>query len=96
MLEYKSPTFLEMPEVHTDFISAMVAEEFGFLGLTVLLFMFWWLVMWGLRTALDSRDRFCRLASAGVAALFGWQVFVNAFSKSRKSKIGKSNSLTAQ
>lgn len=65
------------PEVHTDFISAMVAEEFGFLGLTVLLFMFWWLVMWGLRTALDSRDRFCRLLCTGVAALFGWQVFVN-------------------
>lgn len=65
------------PEVHTDFISAMVAEEFGFLGLTVLLFMFWWLVMWGLRTALDSRDRFCRLVCTGVAALFGWQVFVN-------------------
>lgn len=65
------------PEVHTDFISAMVAEEFGFVGLTVLLFMFWWLVMWGLRTALDSRDRFCRLVSTGVAALFGWQVFVN-------------------
>ena len=65
------------PEVHTDFISAMVAEEFGFLGLTVLLFMFWWLVMWGLRTALDSRARFCRLVATGVAALFGWQVFVN-------------------
>jgi rod shape determining protein RodA len=65
------------PEVHTDFISAMVAEEFGFLGLTVLLFMFWWLVVWGLRTALDSRARFCRLVAAGVAALFGWQVFVN-------------------
>lgn len=65
------------PEVHTDFISAMVAEEFGFLGLTLLLFLFWWLVMWGLRTALDSRERFCRLLCTGVAALFGWQVFVN-------------------
>lgn len=65
------------PEVHTDFISAMVAEEFGFVGLTALLFMFWWLVMWGLRTALDSRERFCRLVCTGVAALFGWQVFVN-------------------
>lgn len=65
------------PEVHTDFISAMVAEQFGFLGLMLLLFLFWWLVIWGLRTALDSRSRFCRLVSVGVAALIGWQVFVN-------------------
>ncbi len=65
------------PEVHTDFISAMIAEEYGFVGLTAMLFMFWWVVMWALRTALDSRDRFCRLVCTGVAALFGWQVFVN-------------------
>lgn len=65
------------PEVHTDFISAMVAEQFGFLGMSLLLFLYWWVVVWGLRTALDSRSRFCRLMSAGVAALFGWQVFVN-------------------
>lgn len=65
------------PEVHTDFISAMVAEQFGFLGMMLLLFLFWWLVVWALRTSLDSRSRFCRLVAAGVAALFGWQVFVN-------------------
>lgn len=65
------------PEVHTDFISAMMAEEYGFVGLTMLLLLFWLLVMWGLRAALDSRDRFCRLVCTGVAALFGWQVFVN-------------------
>ncbi len=65
------------PEVHTDFISAMVAEQFGFLGFMALLFLYWWLVVWGLRTALDSRSRFCRLVCTGVAALIGWQVFVN-------------------
>ncbi len=65
------------PEVHTDFISAMVAEEYGFIGLTVMLFLFWLLVIWGLRTALDARARFCRMVATGVAALIGWAVFVN-------------------
>lgn len=67
----------DFPEIHTDFVSAMVGEEFGFAGMMVVLFLFWWLVMWALRTALDSRSRYCRLVCAGVAALLGWQVFVN-------------------
>ena len=67
----------KLPEVQTDFISAMIGEEFGFVGLLVALFLFWWLVMWSLRTALDARSRFCRLVCVGVGALFGWQVFVN-------------------
>jgi len=67
----------KFPEIHTDFVSAMVGEEFGFVGLTVVVFLFWWLVVWGLRTALDSRSRYCRLVCTGVAALLGWQVFVN-------------------
>lgn len=67
----------DFPEIHTDFVSAMVGEEFGFLGLTGVVFLFWWLVMWALRTALDSRSRYCRLVCSGVAALIGWQVFVN-------------------
>ncbi len=67
----------DFPEIHTDFVSAMVGEEFGFVGLTIVLFLFWWLVMWGLRTALDARSRYCRLVCTGVAALIGWQVFVN-------------------
>ncbi|MFO0747607.1 MAG: FtsW/RodA/SpoVE family cell cycle protein [Myxococcota bacterium] len=67
----------DFPEIHTDFVSAMVGEEFGFVGLTVVVFLFWWIVMWALRTALDSRSRYCRLVCSGVAALIGWQVFVN-------------------
>ncbi|MFT7578540.1 MAG: rod shape determining protein RodA [Myxococcota bacterium] len=66
-----------LPELHSDFILPMVAEERGFVGMTVLLFLFWSLVMWSLRTANDSRTRFCRQIAIGIAALLGWQVFIN-------------------
>lgn len=67
----------KLPEIHTDFIAPMVAEEHGFVGMTVMLLLFWVLVMWALRTAHDSRSRFCRLVGIGVAALLGWQVVIN-------------------
>ena len=67
----------KLPEVHTDFIVPMVAEEHGFVGMTVLLFLFWVLIVWSLRTAYDSRSRFSRLVAIGIASLLGWQVFIN-------------------
>jgi len=67
----------KLPEVHTDFIAPLVAEEHGFVGMTVLLLLFWVLVMWSFRTAFDSRSRFCRLVAIGIGSLLGWQVFIN-------------------
>jgi len=67
----------KLPEIQTDFIAPMVAEEHGFLGMVLLLFLFWFLVMWALRTAHDARSRYCRLVALGIAALIGWQVIIN-------------------
>lgn len=66
-----------LPEMHTDMIVATFAEEQGFLGCTLLLLLFWFVVVWGLRTAQDGRDRYCRLIAVGVASMIGWQVFIN-------------------
>lgn len=66
-----------LPEMHTDMIIATFAEEQGFVGCTVLLFVFWLLALWGIRTASEARDRFCALLSFGVVAMIGWQVFIN-------------------
>jgi rod shape determining protein RodA len=57
-------------------VAAFGAER-GFIGMTLLLLLFWLLVVWGLRTAHDSRDRFCRLVAVGVATMIGLQVFIN-------------------
>jgi rod shape determining protein RodA len=66
-----------LPEMHSDMILAPFAEEQGFAGCTVLLVLFWVVVIWALRTAKDARDRFCELVAVGVAAMIGLQVFVN-------------------
>lgn len=66
-----------LPEMHTDMIIATFAEEQGFSGCTVLLLLFWFLLLWGLRTAQDARDRFCELVAVGITAMVGWQVFIN-------------------
>ncbi|MCA9515776.1 MAG: rod shape-determining protein RodA [Myxococcales bacterium] len=67
----------KLPELHNDFVAPLVAEERGFIGMVALLFLFWIMVMWALRTAQDSRSHFCRLVAVGIASLFGWQVFIN-------------------
>ncbi|MCB9729309.1 MAG: rod shape-determining protein RodA [Deltaproteobacteria bacterium] len=66
-----------LPEMHTDMIIATFAEEQGFIGCSLLLALFWVLVMWGLRTASEAKDRYCALLSVGVVAMIGWQVFIN-------------------
>ena len=66
-----------LPEMHTDMIIATFAEEQGFAGCTALLLLFWLVVLWGMRTANDSRERFCALVAVGVVAMLAWQVFVN-------------------
>lgn len=66
-----------LPEKHTDFIFASLAEELGFLGgaLTLLLFF---LLLWRiLAISRLSRDRFGRLICLGVFSLLFSQVFVN-------------------
>lgn len=69
-----------LPEAHTDFIAAIVAEEFGLLGLLLLLGLFAALIFRLFVVAkrcFDNRNLFPAFASFGVAALFAIQVFIN-------------------
>jgi rod shape determining protein RodA len=66
-----------LPQHHTDFIFAVIAEELGFLGAVLLLGLFA-VVIWRMfRTARLSEDLYGSLLSAGVAATIVFQVFVN-------------------
>ena len=66
-----------LPEMHTDMIIATFAEEQGFIGCSLLLGLYWFLIFWGLRTAKDARDTFCSSFAVGITAMLGWQVFIN-------------------
>ncbi|MCV2874787.1 rod shape-determining protein RodA [Rhodobacteraceae bacterium XHP0102] len=59
-----------LPEKHTDFIFTTLAEEFGFIGASSLLFIYLLIVALCIWTALSTKDRFASLLSLGIAATF--------------------------
>jgi len=66
-----------IPERHTDFILAVISEEFGLLGVTVLLALYLFLVGRGLYIASAGRDTWSRLAAGGLAMTLFVYVMVN-------------------
>ncbi|MGH7719700.1 MAG: rod shape-determining protein RodA [Gemmatimonadaceae bacterium] len=63
-----------LPEQHTDFIFAVVGEELGFLGVTVALLLFLFLLLRAVRVAARANDSFSSLIAFGLAS--GWLVHV--------------------
>lgn len=69
-----------LPEAHTDFIFAIIAEEFGLIGATIVIGLFVALIARIVMVAKNNLARgrmFVALATFGVAILFSFQVFVN-------------------
>jgi cell division protein FtsW len=66
-----------LPESHTDFVFAVAAEEFGIVLCLVLLMLFAFVVLRGLRHAIGNEDPFRRFAAAGLSILFGLQSAIN-------------------
>ncbi len=69
--------FLYLPEEHNDFIFAIVCEELGLIGATVIMLLFAALILRGFWIALHARDRFGSLMVVGVVTLVGLQTFLN-------------------
>ena len=66
-----------LPERHTDFIFAVFAETWGFVGCLVLLTCYALLLLRGFEIAASAREPVGRLIALGVTALFATQVLVN-------------------
>jgi cell division protein FtsW len=66
-----------LPEVHTDFIFALIGEELGFMGTAIVLALFLVLVARGFVAASRCRSSFGALFAAGISTLFGLQAIVN-------------------
>lgn len=66
-----------LPDAHTDFIFAVIAEEYGVLACLVLVGLYALIVIRGLFHAIEARSAFIRLATAGLALLIGVQAMVN-------------------
>ncbi len=66
-----------LPDAHTDFIFAVVAEEYGAIACLALLALFGFIVLRALMRAAGEPDAPVRLAIAGLALLFGLQALIN-------------------
>jgi cell division protein FtsW len=68
---------LYLPEAHTDFISAIIGEELGFIGILGLCAVYALIVARGIRAALRAEDEYGSYIAFGISVLFGAQALVN-------------------
>ncbi|ANK13518.1 rod shape-determining protein RodA [Erythrobacter neustonensis] len=66
-----------LPEPHTDFVFATMAEEWGFVGGIFVLAMYTLILRWGWKVASESHDRFCALLAAGATATIFFYIAIN-------------------
>ena len=69
--------YLYLPEPYNDFIFAIVCEELGFLGATIIILIFALLIWRGFVIAVRCQDRFGSLVAAGLTAQVGLQTLLN-------------------
>ena len=66
-----------LPEPHTDFVFATMAEEWGFVGGLFILSCFGLILFWGLKVAKAANDRFSKLLAAGMTATIFFYIAIN-------------------
>ena len=69
-----------LPEAHTDFLLAVIGEEFGLIGVVMVIGLFFWLVRRMMqigRQAIALERVFAGLVAQGVAVWMGFQAFIN-------------------
>lgn len=69
--------FAYLPYPESDFIFAIVGEDFGLAGCTLVIAMFAAFVFAGLRVSLKCQDRYGCLLGAGITSMIGLQAFIN-------------------
>lgn len=68
-----------VPELWSDFIGTIIAEELGLLGVIALVSVFLFVLWRGLRIAMHSEDEFGKFLAFGITALFSFQTAANLF-----------------
>jgi rod shape determining protein RodA len=66
-----------LPLNHTDFIFAVLAEQWGFLGCLVVLLTYFYLITKGFQIARDCTDLFAALLASGISTMLAIQVLIN-------------------
>ncbi|MCA9600755.1 MAG: rod shape-determining protein RodA [Polyangiales bacterium] len=66
-----------LPDQHTDFPFSVWAEEQGLAGVLLLLSLYFFLILWGIKIASQAKDRFGAVVAVGVSAMIFWHTTVN-------------------
>ena len=66
-----------LPAAHTDFVFAVVTEEFGIVGAALVLALFGIILVRGLRIAHEERDHFASMLAVGLTAMIAMQALLN-------------------
>ena len=74
---YSRQKWFYLPEPHTDFIFAVLGEEMGFVGTSLVVLLFFVVAWRGFRAAMAAPDRFSCLLAAGLTSLIVMQAIVN-------------------
>lgn len=69
--------FLYLPEPHTDFIFAILAEELGFIGTVTIVLLFFLFVWRGFKVAVSAPDIYGSMLAAGITSMIGLQALMN-------------------
>ena len=69
--------YLYISEPHNDFIFAVLAEELGFIGCTVVILLFAIFIWRGILVAIKAPDMFGSLLAIGITSLVAIQVIIN-------------------
>ena len=66
-----------LPDQHSDFPYSVWAEEQGLAGALLILGLYLFLILWGLKIASQAKDRFGAVIAVGVSALIFWHTVIN-------------------
>ena len=76
-LGHSRQKFAYIPEVTTDSIFAIIGEELGFVGASLVVILFTVLILRGLRIAKNCQDNFGKILALGITSWLGIQVIIN-------------------
>jgi rod shape determining protein RodA len=66
-----------LPDQHSDFPFSVWAEEQGLFGVLLMLGLYLFVILWGLKIASQAKDRFGAVVAVGVSAMIFWHAIIN-------------------
>lgn len=66
-----------LPETASDFIFSVVAEEWGFFGVIIIISLLFFIIYSGIKIAVNSTDKFGAMLAVGISSIFFFHVMIN-------------------